>query len=60
MFWNYHQMNVVGHEAITKNLEARSVCVIVEQIQIHLSIRIAKENLLLLIAALSDMVRAAR
>jgi hypothetical protein len=59
MFWNYNEVNMVGHQAITEDPQVCVARVIPKQIQVHLPVGIAKEHLLLQIPALRNVMRPA-
>ena len=53
-------MNVVGHEAPAKATRVRLAAHLAKHCQIGVAIRVAKENGLLAVAALGDVVRRPR
>lgn len=55
-----HQMYVIRHEAIGKNLHAVRITVLTQPFQVGAMVRFREENLSAPIAALGDVVRCAR
>ncbi len=58
-FRHNDQMNMIGHQAVAQDLGACLSGLVAQQRQVHGTIAIAKENVLLMVATLSDMVSAA-
>jgi hypothetical protein len=54
---NTHQVDVVGHQAVCKNLQPMLACILVQQFKIPLSVGNVEENVLSSIAALGDVMR---
>ena len=50
-------MRMVGHETVAENVHAELLRLLLEKFKIHTSIIVNKEYILMIIAALSDMVR---
>jgi len=51
------KMNVVGHKTICKNLHSILIALLFEQLKKYIAVVIDKENILAIIAPLSDMMR---
>ena len=52
-----YDMNMIAHQAVSQHMQTEALRLTFEQFQVNLAIIISKENVLLIIAALDDMVR---
>jgi hypothetical protein len=51
-----NNVDMIAHQTITDDIQAVSVCVLFQKLQIHPAVVIHKEHVLAVIAPLSDMV----
>ena len=57
---NRDQMRVVGHQAIADDCHAGGFAPLAEQVEIHPAVVIDEEDILPIVAALRDVMRAMR
>ncbi len=55
-----HEMDVVGHQAIAKYVEAEAFAVLPEEFEVRTAVVIDEEDLLTVVAALNHMVQLTR
>ena len=55
-----HEMDVVGHQAIAKYVEAEARAVLAEEFEVRTAVVINEENILTVVAALNNVVRLTR
>jgi hypothetical protein len=55
--WDNDQVDMIRHQAVRLDANSGPLGMILQQCQIHAAIGIRKEDVLMLIAALSDVVR---
>ena len=53
-------MNVVGHEAISHDLETVLLAVLAQAFEVEFPVAVGKENILAVVAALRDVMRRFR
>jgi hypothetical protein len=57
--WDRHQMDMVGHQAVSQDLQAVLLGLLLQQLQIHLPVLVREEHVLAVIPALCDMMGTA-
>ena len=54
--WNCNDVNVVGHQAIAKNIKAKPLGLLFEEFEINRPVVVDKENVLPIITTLGNMM----
>ncbi len=55
-----HQLDVVGHQAIAKYVDAEALAALAEEFEVRTAVVITEENILTVVAALNNVVRLTR
>ena len=55
-FWDHHEMDVIGHETVAFDLQAKHTGVLLNELQIREAVRVVQEDILPIVSSLCHMV----